>query len=499
MRRFKSWKGIAGGVALAIAGPAGLAVGHEGHPVGEPTHPKVGALFGTITDAATGTPIDEVCVLADRRWGWGDQRTRTSNGGHYFFDSLRPGGYVLRIDPNCQNSPTRGMYAYEWYADRIDRTRATNVKIVAAQTTVTDVALEKAGRISLHVTDETGAAVDTCVALYPHDVETYDVTAPDRTWLRSTSLLTTRSVNDGEVVLGGLREGSYRLLVGCLGHQRHESPAPYGYIPRWTQAIEVAPESSSPIYVSLTRAGVVTGSVRDQDGVRRNARLYAYATAARIASYAGGWNGVFTTGRLSPGMYRMRAVSGAAGYFDEWYDGHAETFSAAAPVEVTAGAPTTIRMSVIREIADFSISELTVTDPEVRTVLGSGPNLGLRKDIAVTVEELNDYPYWANARLCIWAESRSSSSSQPARTLVAGEYLSNADLAEPKRFTYSWTPTVAVGDLRIRAILHTVDGSRTNNERVVDTWVGASGLGGVATGLERNLPPTIVGYGAYAC
>lgn len=495
----KLWRGIAGGVVLALVGPAGLAVGHEGHPVGESSYPKVGALFGTITDAATGEPVDEVCVDADRRWGWGGGRVRTSNGGHYFFDALYPGGYVLRIDPNCLNSPTKGDYAFEWFEDRIDRARATTVKIVANETTVTDVTLEPAGRISLHVTDVADAPVDTCVALYPGDVETYDVSAPDRTSLRSTSLITTRSVNDGDLVLGGLRAGSYRLLVGCLGSQRQEAPAPYGYIPRWTQIVEVTANASMPTYVTLTRAGVIAGSLRDQDGLRRNARLYAYETAARIAGYAGGWNGRFSTGRLSPGSYRLRAVSAYSGYFDEWYANHAETFPSATPIDVVAGEATSIEVDVVREVADFAVTELTVSEPDMQTVFGAAPRTGIRKDIAVSVAELNAYPYYESARLCVWAESRSTSSGSSSRTLIAGEYVTAEQVAAGKRFTYSWTPLIAAGDLRIRAVITSYDGDRANNERIVDTWVAVGGAGGVVVRADTFMPPALFGYGPYTC
>lgn len=493
----KLWAGVAGGLAIALIGPASMAVGHEAHPIGESAHPKAGALFGTVTDGETGAPIDEVCVDAIHRWRGYGPRARTSNGGHYFFDSLPPGGHILRVDPNCQASPTRGTYAFEWFDDQIDRDRATTVKIVAAQTTVTDVTLERSGSIALDVTDGSGADVDTCVSVYPADVERFDVSAPDQVGSRARWLITTLGVVDGERTIGGLRAGSYRLLVGCLGSQRHESPAPFGYIPRWSPLVEVSIGGMTPVTSTLTRAGVIAGTVRDQDGIRREARLSAFETAGRIAARGYAYNGFFATGRLSPGTYRLNARNWYSyGYFDEWYDDHASSYAGATSILVDAGASTTINVDVLREVADFAVTELTVTEPEIGTALGGAPSVGVRKEVSVTVAELNAYPYYDGDTLCVWAESRSTSTSSPSRTLIAAEYLEAAELREPQRFTYSWTPVGAVGDLRIRARLRQGDANPVNDQRVVETAVAVSGAGGIVAGnVSGYQPPYLFGYG----
>jgi hypothetical protein len=495
----KLWGGLAGGLILAIAGPAGIAVGHDSHPVGEASHPEVGALFGTVTDAETGVPLDGVCVAVEHRWrSWDRDRTWTTGGGHYFFNDLRPGAQIIRLDPNCPHSRFNGRYAAEWFDDGLLRRDATLIKIVANETTVVDVGLEEAGALEVSVTDAAGAEVDTCMSLYPGDIDRFDVSAPDRVYNRSDSVVALADVVNGEARVRSVRPGTYRLLVGCLGWQGGEGPAPYGYIPRWSAPFEVTEHVTSSVDTVLVRAGVISGPILDQAGLKVSARIETYETAAQQADTAYAVNGHFTTGRLSAGTYRLKARSwyywGSFSYFSEWFDDHAGTFSAATPIVVSAGLPARIEVEVFVESPDYAVTDLQVSDPEIETAFGSAPAIGVRKDISVTVLEQGNYPYGSTNRMCLWAESRSSSTSS-SRTLIAAETLTGREIRTPKTFSYSWTPAVAIGDLRIRAEIRYGDGDPTNDERVLNTYVAVGGAGGVVASGASYLPPILFGYG----
>lgn len=515
----KWWGGVAGGLLLAIAGPAGMAVGHSSHPVGQASHPEAGALFGTVTAADTGDPVDDVCVTAERRWGhkrgttgWAYDRVRTSNGGHYFFNYLQPGAYRLLIDPGCQASPSEGIYAPEWFDDQIERDRATVVKIVADQTTAQDVVIERAGAIAVSVTDTTGAEVDTCVSLHPADVERFDVSSPDRVYAGWADQLRWGRVIDGERTITGLHPGDYRLLVGCLRGEAAERPAPFGYIPRWSPIVTVEELTTSSLEVTLTRAGVIAGTIEDQAGTPFSSSLQIHRSADEVADYAYASDGGFETERLAPGPYRTHVGYGFfdcwsvcfvprwyGDYVDEWYDDHAKTFAAADPIEVIAGEATHIELSVLRRTPDFAVTDLTVSDPGIETALGAVPSAWLRKEISVTVDELNDHPYGEYNTVCVWAESRSSSTGSSARTLIATEGLRSEELTEPRTFTYSWTPVGAVGDLRIRAKLRYSDENPVNDQRVVETAVGVKGAGGIVLGNLAGLYPPILFGSSSGC
>lgn len=499
----KLWGGLAGGLILAFAGPAGIAVGHSSHPVQESSHPDLGQLFGTVTDTS-GNPLDGVCVETEHRWRsrWDRERTRTTGGGHYLFHSLRPGAHLVRVDPNCSGSPVRGTFAAEWFDDARTRDRAASIRIASDQTSIADVELDLAGSITVSATDAFDARVATCLTAYPADMEPFDVSAPDQRWFDAGGAASSGRTIDGAGRLLDLPSGEYRVLVGCLGDQGSERPAPFGYIPRWLPSVTVAAPAATEVQASLTRAGVIAGTVTDQFGAMRAARITAWETRSSVASHTYGQADGFETGRLSPGTYRIGfndrcswyysydsspyppyfcPSSHADGDFSEFYDGHAATFAAATPVDVNAGAATQIAGAVDVRGSDLAITELTVTDPEIRTAAGYLASPGVRKEITVSFAQLGA-PYDEGVDVCIWAESRGGTE-WGSRHVIAHRYVS-VGAGDSWTRSFSWTPTSIVGDISIHARVQPDywwggrDIQPSNNERSVDTYVAAGGLGG---------------------
>ena len=508
------WGGLSGGLVLALFGPAGIAVGHFSHPVQDSSHPELGQIFGTVTDE-NGDPVDGVCVSTEHRWHWRWDResTRTSGGGHYLFHSLRPGAHVVHVEPNCGGSPVRGLFAAEWFDGAVTSDQATSIKVTENATAVADVSLERAGSISVAVTDDIGNDVTTCLSAYPADAERFDVTAPDRIW-DDGGVASDRAV-DGIGTIEGLRSGTYRVLVGCLAGYSPERPAPFGYIPRWLPLVTVAAPDDTNVSTVLKRAGAIAGTVTDQFGKRRASRVSAWETRSNLASYTYGETDGFETGRLAPGTYRVEFRSGCGydviytpashgssiypcfGYgssFDEFYDDHAATFAAATPITVLAGEATEIDAHVTVHGSNLAVTDFEVTDPEIRTAFASVPSVGVRKDVSIRIDQLGQ-PYYGDAKVCIWAEARTAEPDERSATQVIAD--ENIWLGEGDHWSgsYSWTPVGAIGDIVIHAVVESQDWwywdsdiDPSDNRRSVETYVGVGGAGGVVLSRVDYVP-----------
>lgn len=510
------WGGLAGGLVLALVGPAGIAVGHFSHPVQDSSHPDLGQIFGTVTDE-NGDPLDGVCVSTEHRWHWRWDReyTRTSGGGHYLFHSLRPGAHLVHVDPNCGGSPVRGLFAPEWFDDAATSDQATSIKVTSNTTAVADVSLERSGSISVAVTDDIGDDVTTCLRAYPADIERFDVTAPDRVWDDFDPYGASARVVDGNGTMLGLRSGTYRVLVGCLANGAPERPAAFGYIPRWLPLVTVTAPDDTTVSTVLKRAGAIAGTVTDQFGNRRVSRVTAWETRSNVASYTYGEAEGFETGRLAPGAYRIELRSGCSyfyvdvaassspepmdhcwGYgssFREFYDEHAATFSAATPISVLAGEATEIDARVTVRGSNLAVTELEVTDPEVRTAFGSVPSVGLRKDVSVRIDQLGQ-PYYGEAEVCVWAELGSAEASEQHEHQVIADETIWLEEGDHWAASYGWTPTGVVGDVVIYAIVQhrnwwysESDIDPSDNQRSIKTFVGVGGAGGAM--VEADVLP----------
>ena len=120
-----------------------------------------GSISGTVTDDATKTPLEGICVLAGipptsagGAWTWGGVTT-TDPEGKYSFGGLLPSGdWVVEFGTWswCGGS---GDYAFEFYSNKFTYEAATPVTVTAGEEHEgIDAALALAGSISGIVTDE---------------------------------------------------------------------------------------------------------------------------------------------------------------------------------------------------------------------------------------------------------------------------------------------------------------------------------------------------------
>jgi hypothetical protein len=117
---------------------------------------KGSAITGTVTDAATGTPLDGVCVsVVSPSTGQTVAFAETGPDGGYSAAPLFAGSYKVAFD-DCGS----GVYATEWYDNKLTFLSADAVSVVAGHDTGgIDVGLDLGGTISGTVTDATSGAL----------------------------------------------------------------------------------------------------------------------------------------------------------------------------------------------------------------------------------------------------------------------------------------------------------------------------------------------------
>ncbi|WP_199509858.1 MSCRAMM family protein [Nucisporomicrobium flavum] len=139
------WLGAYGGTgdrdaALEVTAPA----------TGVLTLPDVrldaaGTVTGTLTEAATGTPVAAQVSVASMDPLWQDTTPNVYGTGRYTFTGLGPYGWKLFFMPDGTAGPTARVAA-QWSGGATDRRRAHPIRVVAGQTTTADQRL-RAGTV----------------------------------------------------------------------------------------------------------------------------------------------------------------------------------------------------------------------------------------------------------------------------------------------------------------------------------------------------------------
>ena len=125
---------------------------------------------GTVTDSATGQPIEGCSIVV-----WGEEidggqsgrGTSTGPDGSYDFESIPVTG--VHVEVFCP-----GGYLHEWYLDRADEGSADRISI-QPRTVIggIDLAVDRGGEINGTVTESTGgsAAADICVQAWQTGID----------------------------------------------------------------------------------------------------------------------------------------------------------------------------------------------------------------------------------------------------------------------------------------------------------------------------------------
>lgn len=112
-----------------------------------------GTITGVVTDRATGSPVNLVCVYpyaVDPRIGLGFGQNCSRNGGTYTIGGLGPYAWPLEF------FDSQGRYAIEWSGSRPDRFAAVPVRVRPNATTTANATLVPGGSISGRTLNQQG-------------------------------------------------------------------------------------------------------------------------------------------------------------------------------------------------------------------------------------------------------------------------------------------------------------------------------------------------------
>ncbi len=286
-----------------------------------------GSISGTVTDAATGLALPDMCVRVDGL----ESFTTTGWDGTYRFGGLGTGSYKVEFS-DCYS----GFYAPEWYDNKPDAASATPVNVsVGTDRTGIDAALGVGAVLHGTVTDEvTGAPLGGICAT---------LVGP-----AGDSPVATQTDVDGTFSMGGLGTGGYKLVFqDCAGT---------GYAPEWyddqpdvasaTIISVVAGEVIENVDAALAVGGSITGTVTDEassspaEGICV-AVIGGFFGGEEVLGFAQtGVDGRYQITGLPTGSYKLGFSDCDAGrYLGEWYDDKPDP-TTADPVAVTAAHAT---------------------------------------------------------------------------------------------------------------------------------------------------------------
>jgi hypothetical protein len=185
-----------------------------------------GAISGTVTSAATGKPIADICVGATGTVhgtpaGAG---AVTGSTGKYMLTGLPAGNYKVSftIGRLC-NGPTSGNYATQWYHGVATESAAGTVKVTAGKTTTTiDAAMLAGGTIKGIVTTKA----------HGHGLQRLCVEAVPVTSTKPVDFVTTNGTN-GSYVLTGLAAGRYDVEFQTATSYKPGSCGPSEFVTQW--------------------------------------------------------------------------------------------------------------------------------------------------------------------------------------------------------------------------------------------------------------------------
>ncbi|MFD5090723.1 collagen binding domain-containing protein [Amycolatopsis thailandensis] len=153
-----------------------------------------GTITGTVTDRATGAPVNGVCVYpyaVDPRIGFRFDVNCSRNGGTYTIKGLGPYDWPLEF------ASSRGDYAWQWSGDAADRFAARPVRVRPNATVTENAALVPNGAVSGRILGKDGKPAFGYV--YAYNARTGDI------------LDSTNSDSNGQYVVNGLTTQNVKI------------------------------------------------------------------------------------------------------------------------------------------------------------------------------------------------------------------------------------------------------------------------------------------------
>lgn len=285
-----------------------------------------GTITGRVT-AADGTPLEDIRVWVSYDYNQMDEWVwfyggATNAEGEYTASVSESGSYRLSFyDPE-------GIYLSEYYDNASDFESATDIEVIAGQTTTgIDAQLDEGGHITGTLSDQNGNPIeDIQVGIYRYDEEADD-------WRQASSAYTTA---DGFYDASNLKGGSYRVAFeDWQGRYRSEFYDDVLEIEDGSDVVVTLGETTPNIDASLEELGHMTGTVLNDEGTPLP---YIKVTAYENDQGYYYWDepnydytdaqGQYDIGGLETGNYRVRFSDSNGDYLPQYYQNVTELGSA---------------------------------------------------------------------------------------------------------------------------------------------------------------------------
>jgi hypothetical protein len=306
-----------------------------------------GRITGLVTDAGTGTGLENVNVAVYTSSGTFAIGTTTNATGSYTVNGLPEGTYFARTFASFTTN-----YLDELYEDmpclNCSVTSGTAIVLTGGTTREgVNFALLRGGRITGTVTDEsTGAGLPSVsVAIFTSS---------------GTFATSTLTAGSGSYTVNGLPAGTYFARTFAFGTVPYVDEL-YDDIPclncdvtTGTAIVLTAGTTRSGVNFGLAPGGRITGTVTDEGtgtGLS-SVFIYVYTSSGTFATSAfTSETGSFTVNGLPAGTYYVRtALFGALNYVDELYDN-----TPCLNCSVTSGAAIVLTAGSTRSGVDFAL------------------------------------------------------------------------------------------------------------------------------------------------
>ncbi|MCB2205786.1 carboxypeptidase regulatory-like domain-containing protein [bacterium] len=342
---------------------------------------------GTVTDAATGAPIEHALIVLDgpnsRAFAYTD-----ANGNYHL--ATHPGTFMV----HCSATG----YGAEWYDDVTDIAQATAVTVTqSGSVTGIDFALDKfGGSITGVVKDAAGNGIqDAIVRAWSNVRITPAGNVPH-------NFGTARTAADGSYVIDGLPPADYIVRAEA----QHYLPEYYDDAADMSNAtsVTVSNQTVSGIDFALDAGGSISGTITDEDTgdplphavVFVRGSNMRFERAARTDA-----NGDYTIEGLRSDSYIVFAAG--PGHLGEFYD-DATSPSTATPVTVSApSAVTGIDMALAtspvgpRIFRGYVFARGNSSVPQYVLVEAINPVNGMRLTTTTNIQGHFEFQAWENA------------------------------------------------------------------------------------------------------
>jgi hypothetical protein len=338
-----------------------------------------GTISGTVTNAATGVPLQGIEVDVTNLGTELFAKVSTDVAGNYQLTGLPAGNYQVLFQPNNDQGQN---YVYQYYPDKSNAAAAQAVTVTPGQTAShVDAALATGATVSGKATDAVTGAPVSGVEVVVSDYGSGG--------LSHVSVDRTTTDSNGAWSLAGFPSGTYQVRFTPMygsnyatqywnGVSGEDPPTPITL---------TAGSTTSNVDAVLARGGAISGTVTD-------GTTGGPAQGVSVAAVDNTGNQFAYTTTDSAGHYTLSGLSPSASYRVAFYPGFgsslaAEFYSAGAtlqtatPVAVTVGQTTPNIDETLSRGASISG---TVTDAATGYPIG---------DVAVTLLDAGGEPVYA--------------------------------------------------------------------------------------------------------